>query len=767
MPGFLAWIYLGSAVVDLLAATALAFGTSEQPAKRPILISMVLVGLWAFADFLASIAQTGDQMRIFAIVCAPIWTLVPFFLLRSMLAYMGAERVLRSVVLNVLMLSPVVGILALECFGLLHSDYIPAHVNGMFFQSVATSWVFPMLVYFIGFILLGAALTVRHAKRTGVKAFRGPGRLALLVFTPAVLLGGLANGGLSLLGFQTPYLGSIIACCVGLITTWWIFRRSVFVPLGEVQRQTEQALQASQDRYQELMEMSPDGIIVSDLDGKIDFVNRRTLGMLGFGGVEEMLSVYARVQDVNVPEERSRLQEVLNKVVESGVVSRQECRVKTLGGRMLELEFSIALLRDEQGQPAGTICMARDISLRRRMESERRDLEAQVQHAQKLESLGLLAGGIAHDFNNLLSGVLGHASLARLDVSEDSPMAERLEKIELAAKRAAKLTHEMLAYAGRGRFSIEDVDIEQLVNDMAELLQVSVSKKVQLTRSFEAGLPRVRGDTGQIQQVIMNLITNASEALGSSPGAIRLAAYRCSLEKDEVTHAGGREHVPAGKYICLEVEDEGEGMDAQTLSRMFEPFFSTKFTGRGLGLAAVQGIIRSHGGGISVDSQPGDGTRIRVYWPMAIQSRVDEVEGSNLGREALARWVPRGGVLVVDDESLVRDVVSGALRRFGFEVWTAVDGLDGIRAFDQHADRIAAVVLDMTMPRMDGHEVFAALRSKRMDLPILLISGYHEDDALEALLREPLTGFLPKPFVLDDLLNALGVCLPDAVDINP
>ncbi|MBW2703670.1 MAG: response regulator [Deltaproteobacteria bacterium] len=767
MPGFLAWIYLGSAVADLLAATALAFGTSAQPAKRPILISMVLVGLWAFADFLASVAQTGDQMRIFSSICAPVWTLVPFFLLRSMLAYMGAERVLRSFVLNGLMLLPVVGILILEWIGLMHSHYIPAHVNGLFFQSVATPWIYPMLIYFIGYILLGAVLTARHARRTGVNAFRGPGRLALLVFTPAVFFGGLLNGGLSLFGFQTPYLGSIIACFVGLITTWWIFRRSVFVPLEEAKRLTERALQVSRDRYQALMEMSPDGIIASDLEGKINFVNRRTLDLLGFGVVEEMLSVYERVQDINIPEERSRLEEALRKVAESGAILRQECRVKTQDEHLLELEFSIALLRDEQGEPSGTICMARDISLRRRMESERRDLEAQVQHAQKLESLGLLAGGIAHDFNNLLSGVLGHASLARLDVSEDSPMAERLEKIEMAAKRAAKLTHEMLAYAGRGRFVIEDVDIEQLVNDMAELLQVSVSKKVQLTRSFEAGLPRVRGDTGQIQQVIMNLITNASEALGSTPGAIRLAAHRCRLEKDEVAHAGGREHVPSGKYICLEVEDEGEGMDEQTLSRMFEPFFSTKFTGRGLGLAAVQGIIRSHGGGISVDSRPGDGTRIRVYWPMAVHSRVDEVESSNLGREALARLIPQGGVLVVDDESLVRDVVAGALRRFGFEVWTAVDGLDGLRVFEQHTDRIAVVVLDMTMPRMDGHEVFAALRSKRIDLPILLISGYHEDDALEALLKEPWTGFLPKPFVPDDLLNALGMCLSDEIGINP
>lgn len=378
-------------------------------------------------------------------------------------------------------------------------------------------------------------------------------------------------------------------------------------------------------------------------------------------------------------------------------------------------------------------------------EAEQRELESSLREAQKLESLGLLAGGVAHDFNNLLVGVLGNASLALDDLPADSRVRANVEQIELAALRAADLTKQMLAYSGNSRLVAEPLDISLLVDEMAHLLEVAVSKKATLHLQLDRRLGMVNGDRGQLSQVVMNLITNAAEAVGDGGGSIFIRTAR--VGPDEVASFQGVDGVPdAGSYAIVEVRDTGSGMDPETLRRIFEPFFTTKFTGRGLGLAAVCGIVRGHGGHITVESVPGEGTTFRVLLPALDQIAEPAVP--------IVRPVPtgRGTVLVVDDEESVRAVARGMLEHAGFDVLTAASGSDAVAALRLRHARLVAAVVDMSMPGLNGVETARALRGLDPRLPIVLSSGYTTDTVDDP---PPHTRFLQKPYTMEELLELI------------
>jgi signal transduction histidine kinase/CheY-like chemotaxis protein/sensor domain CHASE-containing protein len=395
---------------------------------------------------------------------------------------------------------------------------------------------------------------------------------------------------------------------------------------------------------------------------------------------------------------------------------------------------------------------AKEIVHRKRAEEERRRLDAKLQEAQKLESLGMLAGGIAHDFNNLLTGILGNADLALLELSPESPSREELEQIRLAATRAADLTRQMLVYSGKGRFTSEFVDLSVLVGEMAHLLESSISKKAVLRCDFAPDLPTIECDPTQIRQVLMNLITNASDALEGEPGGISIRTGVCALDRQDLLNADADETFPHGPHVFFEVADTGCGMDEATRARIFDPFFSTKFLGRGLGLAAVQGIVHSHGGTIRVDSEPGAGTTTTVLFPCSPgttvaqekrpAARVETVEG-------------RGTVLVVDDEEHVRRLLARLVSRLGFSVRMAADGVEAVRVFSAHADEIVAVMLDMTMPRMGGPEAMRAIRAVRPETKVVLSSGYAKEESLKDLDAAGPVVFLQKPFTATDVDEAL------------
>ncbi|MCP4662485.1 MAG: PAS domain-containing protein [bacterium] len=410
-----------------------------------------------------------------------------------------------------------------------------------------------------------------------------------------------------------------------------------------------------------------------------------------------------------------------------------------------------------------------DVTERKRAAEEKLALERQVQQAQKLESLGVLAGGIAHDFNNLLMVILGNAELALDELSPMSPARLNLEEIEKASTRSAELAQQMLAYSGKGRFVIRPIGLRELVEEMAHLLEVSISKKAVLRYNFAENPPTFDGDVTQIRQVIMNLITNASEAIGDRDGVITVSTSAMDCDRaglddaHEALRANLDEPLPEGVYTFLEVADTGCGMDAETSEKIFDPFFTTKFTGRGVGMAAVLGIVRGHKGAVKVDSEVGKGTTFKVLFPanepaddgLAVRS-MDAAEGKD--------WRGTGTVLIADDEERVCAVGKEMLERMGFSVLTAPDGREALKVLREHAGEIVCVLLDLTnltMPHLGGDEAFREMRRLDPGVAVILCSGYNEQDATQRFAGKGLAGFLQKPYRMAALKAKLMETLRD------
>ncbi|MDI3284848.1 ATP-binding protein [Polyangium sp. 15x6] len=411
-------------------------------------------------------------------------------------------------------------------------------------------------------------------------------------------------------------------------------------------------------------------------------------------------------------------------------------------------------LRDRQGHLIGAVNVLVDITDRKRAEEERRELEARVFHAQKLESLGVLAGGVAHDFNNLLTVITAHATLGLAEVSHPSPLSAMLQEIIIASERAADLARQMLAYSGRGTFVSQHVRLDAVVREMAVLLRSIVSKGA--TVELDLSRACVDGDATHLRQVVMNLITNASDALAGKPGVIRLRTGVQELSAP-MQSAWMAEPIPPGDYAVVEVEDSGEGMSESVLARIFDPFFTTKVGGRGLGLAAVLGIVRAHHGLVDVTSRPGKGTRFTLLLPSAaerasVMPRVSDAP-SACGNGSC------GTILVVDDEDAVRRVALRVLERAGYRVLLAAGGREAQRLFREHRHEISAVVADLTMGEIGGIELIRSIHAVDPTMPALLMSGYSsEDSASISALGVP---FLAKPFTANMLAASVREVLAE------
>lgn len=402
--------------------------------------------------------------------------------------------------------------------------------------------------------------------------------------------------------------------------------------------------------------------------------------------------------------------------------------------------------------------ISRDLTVRRSAELEKKRLQQQLQETQRLESLGVLAGGIAHDFNNLLTGVLGNASLARDRLVDDSDLHEPLRQIERAAVRAAELCQQMLAYAGKGRFVVEPVDLSALVEDTAKLLDLSVARRAELDLRLASGLPPVLADATQLRQIVMNLVLNAAEAMSQTKGQIIVVTGRMQVDKNFLRSARVAAELPEGEGIYLEVSDTGSGMDRRTLERIFEPFFTTKFTGRGLGLAAVLGIVRSHRGALHVISEPGRGTTFRLVLAAYHQAAAPAATTPSPFRSIKRN---HGHVFVIDDEESVRSVTVQALERTGFTVETAVDGESAIARLREVPDAFSVILLDYTMPRLDGGETLREIRRINPHAQVILMSGFPEEEARERIDGAVLAGFIQKPFDIATLRRRVeGVAKP-------
>ena len=441
-----------------------------------------------------------------------------------------------------------------------------------------------------------------------------------------------------------------------------------------------------------------------------------------------------------------------------------EWMVTAYDGTRKIMMFSRATFRDSYGNIAGIIGIMLDISDRKKMEEERLELERRLLHSQKLESLVVLAGGIAHDFNNLLMAILGNLDLALMEISPDSPIKPSIEEAMTASKRAADLTQQMLAYSGKGHFVISEIDLTSLVEENASIFRASLSKTVTLNLRLEKNLPLIKADIGQIQQVVMNLITNASDAIGDKPGVATISTGVMDCDEEYLSNSRVDEKPKPGKFIFIEVSDTGIGMTNETIQRLFDPFFTTKFTGRGLGMSAVLGIIRGHNGAIMVYSEPAQGTTIKALFPAL--AGVTAQKAVKLSEPLPGLLTPEENarkhlVLVVDDEEGVLLFCRKALGIFGYRTLSASDGIEAMNVYKAHSAEIDCVLMDLTMPKMDGASTIDALWEINPELKIILSSGFSEQEATRRFAGKNLAGFIQKPYDLKRLRETLEKAFRD------
>lgn len=515
-------------------------------------------------------------------------------------------------------------------------------------------------------------------------------------------------------------------------------------------KQVEKAFEEEQNLLRTVIDALPEYIYVKDTECKFITNNAAHRKALRVESEEEVIG--KTDFDFFPPQLAEQYYADDQAVIQTGqpLLDHEQAREDRAGNKRWVIVSKVAF-RDSAGSIVGLVGITRDITRRKRAEEERQKLEEQIQHSQKLESLGVLAGGIAHDFNNLLMGILGNAGMAKLELPPSSPTRPMIDQIEKTGQRAADLCKQMLAYSGKGSFVVQPLDLSELVKEMSHLLEVSASKKATVKYHFTRKLPAIMGDPTQLRQVVINLITNASEAIGDQTGIISVTTGAMYCDRAYLQEGYVAEELPEGRYAYLEVSDTGCGIDNEKLGKIFDPFYSTKFAGRGLGLAAVLGIVRGHKGVLKVYSEPSRGTTFKVLFPFCDQPAASTTEESLDTLE----WRGSGIILVVDDEEMVRDTAKRMLEHFGFTVLLASDGREGVEQFRLHAGEIAAVLLDVTMPHMSGEEAFREIRRIKSNACVLLSSGYNELDATSHFSGKGLAGFIQKPYRPVDLMNKL------------
>jgi PAS domain S-box-containing protein len=523
--------------------------------------------------------------------------------------------------------------------------------------------------------------------------------------------------------------------------------RKVVVSRDVTERiQAEAELRESEERYRLLAETTRDMIVEMDEEARILYASPGTEEVLGHP--PETLVGTTAFTLIHPDDIEHNVDAFLAALKEEGPVQGEPYRVRRRDGSWRWVEAIGVPYRRADGE-LRLLSVSHDVTERRNAEEQQRKFAERMRQTQKLEGLGVMASGIAHDFNNLLTPILGNASLALVELPKNSPARELVEKIRKAALRAAALTNQMLAYGGAEPVVVEPLDLSRVVREMAQLLESSISGQTTVVYRLEANLPLIEADDAQLSQVVMNLLTNAVEAVGEGKGRIAIATGTSQIDASSGSQTLLGEDLPEGTYAYLEVNDTGCGMDADTRSRIFDPFYTTKFTGRGLGLAAVLGIVRGHRGAIEIDSEPGRGTRFRVLFPSASARRAEDAPEAAAGK----KWRGSGTILVVDDDEGIRELAEESLKRAGLSVLCASDGREGIEIFRKHQDEIRAVLLDRTMPDISGEEAFDEIRRVRSDARIVLVSGYSEERAAQHFADKDLAGFLKKPFLPETLIE--------------
>jgi PAS domain S-box-containing protein len=518
--------------------------------------------------------------------------------------------------------------------------------------------------------------------------------------------------------------------------------------LESANRKLEEAL----DVTRAITSNAAEALLMVDGAGIVSFVNPAAETMFGYSG-EELLDQSLTGKLVPVARDGRPLPEAEDPLARclatATAIKGVDAVFIAKNGSRVDVACSYAPILQE-GKVNAAVLVLHDVS-------ERKRAEERLREAQKLESIGLLAGGIAHDFNNLLTGILGNASLAQELLPPGSTAAPILEEVVTAGERAADLTRQMLAYSGKGRFLIEQVNLSNLAREISKLLQISIPKNVTLKLELSSNLPPVEADAGQMQQVIMNLVLNAAEAVGDKIGLVLVRTGTQWVDERYRVEQLDRAEIATGQYVRIEVRDTGCGMDEITRTRIFDPFFSTKFAGRGLGLAAVAGIVRSHWGTISLTTAPGSGSTFVVLFPAKAGADADVPD---VVEAAPQKEEEEGGlILIIDDEDVVRRTATSALTHHGFRVRHASGGREGLRILREEKDDITLVLLDLNMPGLNGHDTLEEIRSFAPSMEVLVSSGYGEEQAMSLFSGQQVAGFIQKPYSSARLLQKITTAI--------
>jgi PAS domain S-box-containing protein len=520
-------------------------------------------------------------------------------------------------------------------------------------------------------------------------------------------------------------------------------------------KRIEEERRASEERFRTLTALAPVGVFLANAQGHCQYVNDKWQEMSGLTASE---AVGANWLTTVHPGDRERVSSHWQAAPAAHGATGLEYRLQKKPDGFNTWVYGIAApLRAADGQLTGYIGIQLDITTRKEADQKRLASETQIQQAQKLESLGALAGGIAHDFNNLLMAILGNVDLSLRELPPQAPIRAYLSDAEKAARRAAELCRQMLAYSGKGRFVVERVNLTELINDMARMLEVSVSRKIVLRYQLAATLPPIEADVSQMQQIIMNLVINAAEAIGANGGFVTISTGAMECDHDMLNTTWLRQDLPAGTYVFIEIQDTGCGMTAEVQQRIFDPFFSTKFTGRGLGLAAVLGIVRGHKGSLKVASAPARGSTFRILLP-ALPAETVKLQIKDPVKKL---WQGSGTILLVDDEEAVRTLSKQLLERLGFNCLTAANGREALTVFQAHGNEIVAILLDLSMPYMDGEQAFYHLQRLKPDVRVIMSSGYDLRNIADRFQGKGLAGFIHKPYELTMLADTLRTVLAD------
>ncbi|MEI7635211.1 MAG: PAS domain S-box protein, partial [bacterium] len=509
-------------------------------------------------------------------------------------------------------------------------------------------------------------------------------------------------------------------------------------------KRAEERLRYQYEMRQAILDNIPVMVALLDREGRHQFINHCWQSTLGWS-LEEMMHKDVLAEIYPDPECREHVLDHINRAEGRW----GDFKTRTHDGRVLDTSWINVQLSD-----GSNIGIGIDVSERKRAAEEKLKMDRQIQQTQKLESLGVLSTVIAHDFNNILMAILGYADLSLNGLSPLSPIRDYVTQITKASHRGAELCRQMLAYTGKGSFALERIDLRVLIEEMSHLLTITVSKKAVFNLRLERGLPLIQADPSQIRQVIMNLIINASEAISEQSGVISITTGTVRCDADHPCEIVLGNDLTPGCYAYIEVADTGCGMDAETKARVFDPFFTTKFTGHGLGLSAILGIIKAHKGAIEVSSEPGKGTTFKVFFPAL------EISKAGAGVDAAAaaadpKWRGSGTILLVDDEKILRTVGGDLLDLLGFTVLTAANGRDAVNIYRERGAEISLVLMDLTMPQMNGIEAFDELHRLNPDVRVVMVSGYSTQDVASRYARKGLAGVIQKPYTLSELSEKL------------